>query len=127
MYTTKLTLAFGLLTSAATSVSALGCYSRGPTFGELTGGSVSGAVEYFCKNRAAAAGEIPSGAGIRDCYPFDGPRRIEIELRNEGGSQGLSESACADALMTEVGGCDNGSEQKHGDFWYRIDPNDGPC
>ena len=40
----------------ATSVSALGCYSRGPTYGDLTGGSVDGAIDYFCQNRAAAAG-----------------------------------------------------------------------
>ena len=110
----------------ATSVSALGCYSRGPTYGDLTGGSVDGAIDYFCQNRAAAAGELPNGATVSDCYPFDG-RRLEIQLRNEGGSQSISVDDCASALYIEVGGCDHGSEQKHGDFWYRIDPNDGPC
>ena len=123
----KSSLALGLLATAATSVSALGCYSRGPTFGELTGGSVQGAIEYFCKNRAAAAGEIGSGETLGDCYPFDGPRRIDIVLRNEGAVQGISEEACIEALDIEVGGCDHGSEQTHGDFWFRIDPNDGPC
>ena len=123
----KSSLALGLLATAATSVSALGCYSRGPTFGELTGGSVQGAIEYFCKNRAAAAGELATGARLRDCYPFDGPRRIEIELENDGAAQGISEAACTEALNIEVGGCEHGSEQKHGDFWFRIDPNDGSC
>jgi len=57
-----------------------------------------------------------------------GTNRIDWAIKNEGSADTtINFQACKDALSTEIGGCDSGSEQSHGGFWYRIDPNKGTC
>jgi hypothetical protein len=57
-----------------------------------------------------------------------GTNRIDWAVKNEGSADAtIDAQACKDALNWEIGGCDSGSEQSKGGFWYRIDPNEGKC
>ena len=66
--------------------------------------------------------------GVVNTVKETGTNRIDWAIRNDGSSDATIDfQACSDALNTELGGCDSGSEQSHGGFWYRIDPNEGKC
>ncbi|KAH7372188.1 hypothetical protein BKA64DRAFT_649389 [Cadophora sp. MPI-SDFR-AT-0126] len=69
------------------------------------------------------------GGCSQDCGgPVGGNRHIDWAIRNtSGGEKVMTWQMCNDAFNTEVDGCKQGSEQTHGDFWYRIDPNNGGC
>lgn len=123
------TLILGLLAAAGTTVSALGCYSNGPTFSDMRGGSVDGAISHFCNNF------VPRNFGgsqtVSHCYPFpedNSADQVQMVIKNnQGGSQGISYDECYQSFEIERGACTHGSEQNHGGFWYRIDPNNGKC
>ena len=67
-------------------------------------------------------------SGNRPVVVEKGTNRIDWAIRNDGSADvTIGFQACSDALNTELGGCDSGSEQVHGSFWYRIDPNWGAC
>jgi hypothetical protein len=53
----------------------------------------------------------------------------EIRLQDGGSVDSLvmSYEKCVNALNRELGGCSTGSEQNNGGFYYKIDPNNGPC
>lgn len=127
MYTSNLIL--GLLAGAGTTVNALGCYSNGPTFSNMRGGSVDGAISHFCTNYVPR--NFNSGQTISHCYPFpeiNSGDKVEMVIKNnQGGSQGMSYDECYHSFQIECGACFHGSEQNHGGFWYRIDPNNGKC
>ncbi len=119
MAPSALSLVLGVVAAAA--VDALGCYSRGPTFSDLRGGSIDGAVEYFCRNQASAAA-IGGSVTVSDCYPFGG-QSLDIQIRNfDTGEHAAAEQECLDSLRTELRACGHGSGQDHGVFWYRIAP-----
>jgi hypothetical protein len=66
--------------------------------------------------------------GVVDKVESTGTNRIDWAIKNEGSADATIDfQKCNDALNTEVGGCDSGSEQSHDGFWYRIDPNEGKC
>jgi hypothetical protein len=86
----------------------------------------------------ALADQMSSGLCVASCpYRCSGKRpivteagtnRIDWAIKNEGSTDATIDfQACSDALNTEIAGCDSGSEQSHGGFWYRIDPNEGKC
>ena len=57
-----------------------------------------------------------------------GTNRIEWYILNIGGGaddRAATWEECNAALNRELGGCSSGSEQKHGEFRYRIDPQKG--
>lgn len=67
-------------------------------------------------------------SGVVDKVESTGTNRIDWAIKNEGSADATIDfQKCSDALNTEVGGCDSGSEQSHDEFWYRIDPNEGSC
>jgi hypothetical protein len=67
-------------------------------------------------------------SGVVDKVESTGTNRIDWAIKNEGSADATIDfQKCSDALNTEVGGCDSGSEQSHDGFWYRIDPNEGKC
>jgi hypothetical protein len=56
--------------------------------------------------------------------------RIDWEIKYDGDgtdSRTLTFETCREAFETELAGCEHGSEQNHGGFWFRIDPNPGKC
>ena len=86
----------------------------------------------------ALADQMSSGLCVASCpsrckgktptVTETGTNRIDWAIRNDGTADATIDfQACSDALNTELGGCDSGSEQIHGSFWYRIDPNQGAC
>lgn len=119
-----------LLAVSAPLANALGCYSGGPTFSDLSGGSVDGAIQHFCRTYKPA--NFAPGQIITHCYPFpenNSRDRVQMELKNNDGNsqQGLSYDDCVHNFSVERGACAHGSEQNHGSFFYRIDPNNGKC
>jgi hypothetical protein len=72
---------------------------------------------------AAAPGRLYVGDGSWNHINW------EIRLQDGGSADNLimSYEKCVNALNRELGGCANGSEQNNGGFWYKIDPNYGPC
>lgn len=56
--------------------------------------------------------------------------RIEWEIAHDGNgddTRTMTYDICRNAFETELGGCENGSEQNHDGFWFRIDPNAMSC
>ncbi|KAE9375916.1 hypothetical protein N431DRAFT_454510 [Stipitochalara longipes BDJ] len=130
MYTARtMGLAFGVLATLPTAFS-LGCYTNGPTFDDLFAGTTFNNV-----NLANLIGGIATGAWPGDeiktwCFTFAGDSEYHVNIVVENNSafwQNLNENDAFDAALTEINACDHGSEQNHGDFYYRIDPNNGAC
>ncbi|KAK6860943.1 hypothetical protein PG995_004579 [Apiospora arundinis] len=127
MFFPKVQLAQAILAFTATLVTANGCYSKGPTFSDLLGGSVDGAITDFCNNyRGSATGP---NAEVTHCYPFtQSGNRLQMSLKNnQGNEQDISYDDCTKYFGVERSACSHGSEQDHGSFHYYIDPNDGNC
>jgi hypothetical protein len=67
-------------------------------------------------------------SGVVDKVESTGTNRIDWAIRNDGGADVTVDfQKCNDALNTEIGGCDSGSEISKDGLWYRIDPNEGKC
>ena len=77
---------------------------------------------------ALCIASCPSQCKGKETEVKTGTNRIDWAVKNEGSADAtIDAQACKDALNWEIGGCDSGSEQSKGGFWYRIDPNEGKC
>ncbi|KAM7213313.1 hypothetical protein V8F06_011324 [Rhypophila decipiens] len=123
-----LACAIPTMVTFSTRVSALGCYSHGPTFGDLAGGDrdVNAAIDDFCQKQTGS-GFFPSDTRA-GCYPYANNKRLDMSIQNQAGSyQTISKDECIRHYQREKGACDHGSEQLYSPFWVYIDPNDGGC
>ncbi len=134
---TKMLSLIGSLAVLLPAVSALptspelGCYSRGPTwddFAKLDGTTADTLPSDVCSYLS----DLPVKAGnqFNVClqWPDHNNLHVDVTLRNIGsGTNILSYVQCLLDVATEINGCSHGSEQNHGNFWYKLDPNDGSC
>lgn len=83
-----------------------------------------------CGNLPKEYGQgLCKGGCSQDCGGSSGGNRhIDWAIKNTSdGDRVMTWEICSAAFNTEVDGCKQGSEQTHGDFWYRIDPNSNGC
>ncbi|KZF25858.1 hypothetical protein L228DRAFT_242231 [Xylona heveae TC161] len=113
---------------AAQSVAALGCFGSGETYGQVTSDTsqLASARSSACNS---FAGSYPQGASRSLCASFpDTGTRINFSASNTASTpQTLTYDDCEAALTIEMNGCKRGSRQKHGNFEYLDDPNNGTC
>jgi hypothetical protein len=130
----------------STSANAIGCYVTGKSFDNMHGALNTfgvGTTEEV-KNDINTTCGIVAGKTFKrgdpsysrcstwEVYVGDGAwNHINWEIRlQDGGSADslvMSYEKCVNALNRELGGCSTGSEQNNGGFYYKIDPNNGPC
>lgn len=111
-----------------TSVNALGCFTSGELYGDLTtnGTALEEARTDFCE-LATSSGTYPQGASESGCFPFGENRLNFMVINNSGTTQTLTMGDCVAALTIEMNACSMGSMQNHGSFQYLDDPNAGAC
>jgi hypothetical protein len=125
MFASKALSLISLLAASTSLVNANGCYSHGPTFSDI-GGNVDATVERFCRDFIPRT--LAPRQTVSTCYGFGDLYGLEMLVQNlEGVAKGLSYEECYQSFEIERTACSHGSEQVHGSFWYRIDPNDGSC
>lgn len=77
------------------------------------------------------APETDTGLWTTDCFEGCSPgNHISWEIAHDGNgddTRTMTYDVCVSAFETELGGCENGSEQNHDGFWFRIDPNVFSC
>jgi hypothetical protein len=114
---------------AAKPTHALGCYTSGLTFGQVSSSHnlIAEARQRACRKFGGKT--YPQGGHDSLCVPFTATgNRIDFYVRNNAGTtQFLSYNDCVAALTIEMNACSRGSEQNHGQFFYRDDPNAGHC
>ena len=111
------------------SAHALGCYTTGLRYGDVSSNnnSIAQARQRACQRFGGKT--YSQGGGDSLCVSFPATRnRINFNIRNNAGTaRYLSYSDCIAALTIEMNACSRGSEQNHGNFFYRNDPNAGLC
>ncbi|KAK3314834.1 hypothetical protein B0H66DRAFT_605751 [Apodospora peruviana] len=108
----SLSILLTILTMLTSLVSALGCYSEGATFENLTGGG---------------GGEFDDGK-LGRCFGYANNLRLDIALRNVGDSLAwFGHKDCASYFQREKDGCVYGYEQVYDPWWVKVDPNYGDC
>ncbi|KAF5021778.1 hypothetical protein F66182_6153 [Fusarium sp. NRRL 66182] len=122
---TFMQLSLATLTSLP-AVLGLGCYSSGPTWFE-----VSQDHDGYYNTASLLCGEM----GSQFFYPGDeragclagSYRHLDWKIRYNGKKQHttMDPDDCKTAVQIEMYGCEHGSEQNHGDWWYHLDPNPG--
>lgn len=112
------------------AVIALGCYSSGPTWWQITefedhNGYYNTAWE-ICKGPAGGSNFWP-GSEKSGCLPGTFRRHVDWKIKYNGKQQGVrfDINDCMNYVQIEMHGCEHGSEQNHGDWWLYLDPNDG--
>lgn len=110
----------------ASPVNANGCYSSGETFSQVaTHDDIFSAMNDACNG---FAGTFLPGQQKTSCSAFPGGDRVDWGVTNiEGSSQALDASDCISAMTIEINACSQGSQQDHGSFNYKDDPNSGSC
>lgn len=86
-------------------------------------------------NSGGRGGELSAGFCGLGCDPNCGGPAVgsinhiiwEIHHDNDDAESTMTWEMCNKAFETEAGGCSSGSEQHHEGFWYKIDPQSGPC
>lgn len=127
-YSTNIFTAVIVALAAAKSANALGCFSGGLTYGDVSANNndIANARTNACNN---LQGSYAQGGSRDFCanFPATG-NRINFSVKNNAGTtQTLSASDCAAALTIEMNACSHGSNQNHGSFNYEDDPNAGSC
>ncbi|KXJ89495.1 hypothetical protein Micbo1qcDRAFT_206430 [Microdochium bolleyi] len=121
----------GLLTWAAAiaTASAWGCYPAGGVLWTeidraLGGPGVPAISKRICDG---AARDYYKGEKRDGCFNV-GNARVNWEVENiSDGEAVLTEGECNDSVLYEMFGCNAGSQQNHGSFYYYLDPNMGNC
>ncbi|KAM0719082.1 hypothetical protein Q7P37_004987 [Cladosporium fusiforme] len=140
------TLIPSALVLLAGSANALGCYSNGQSFknmhsaknaqgGPDTTNEVKDDINTTCDIVAGKTfnrGDPPyTRCSTWEVHVGDAAYNSinwAIRLSDNGeDSLVMSYDKCVDALNRELGGCEHGSEQNNGGFWWRIDPQWGAC
>lgn len=127
---TTLQLIGGFVAATLPAVTALGCYSAGPTFDDYLTAN-GGTIDEICGQIGQmVSGQYNAGEIYETCLDDQSDTihiTLKVKCNNWWFSEYLNAEDAKSACLTEAGGCDHGSEQNHGDFWYQIDPNDGTC
>lgn len=126
----------------ASSTNALGCYG-GWGFDEMHGRDSVNTIEEVKADIATTCGIVDGATFKRGDPPYTrcstwdayvGEKSfyhinwaIQLADTNDYESLVMTKEKCIGALEREVGGCNEGSEQNNGGFWYKIDPNFGEC
>ncbi|EME82887.1 uncharacterized protein MYCFIDRAFT_211186 [Pseudocercospora fijiensis CIRAD86] len=122
---TTLSAILAALASHPALVAANGCYSGGETWGQVAdAGTIAAARETFCNNNA---GDFAADQTKSSCANFDSGNSINWSVHINGVGTTLLSSDCVAALTIEINACEHGSEQDHGRFHYKADPNAGKC
>ncbi|KFZ23274.1 hypothetical protein V502_02246 [Pseudogymnoascus sp. VKM F-4520 (FW-2644)] len=120
-----LKLVIGLLAIALPTASA-GCYKRGPTFDDFyasSGWTQNKLVQAIANEFAGSYGPNEARGA---CFEANALFHVIVVLQHvKGNSEYMQASDIRNDGYTETGACQHGSESAHGDWWYRIDPEDG--
>jgi hypothetical protein len=130
-------LTAALLTLGGSQVNAIGCYNGGLRFSGLANvpadfieDGITARIEGFCSDQINRDGGVTTS--WNRCYNFY-TNRIDMQMKWIGADPAtfLSFEDCKAWFARERGGCDTGSEQNYsnslGEWWIRIDPNEGTC
>ncbi|KAK4953951.1 hypothetical protein LTR10_008555 [Elasticomyces elasticus] len=108
----------------STQASAYGCYSGGITFSDFgTLSDVEGIIKSATDKLATQHRTLKAherAYGRQDRIDFTVQNRLDTSI-------GLNTFTLYEGFRYESIACPHGSEQDHGNFFYIIDPNDGPC
>ncbi|KAI9733530.1 MAG: hypothetical protein M1834_009097 [Cirrosporium novae-zelandiae] len=120
-----LTLTLILLTFPP-SVQANGCYTSGLTWSDV---GISDSLSAYAKKACNSfKGSFHAKQSKRKCYNTENGDRVNFVVKNRKGVRNsLTEQDCHKNMLKEMKACDMGSEQDHGEFFYRDDPNGGKC
>ncbi|POS71088.1 hypothetical protein DHEL01_v210519 [Diaporthe helianthi] len=119
------------LLSAASTTITLGscCYYGGHSFSDIHGRLVDEAIGDFCERYVP--GNFIQGQKVSICYSFppnNSGNRVEMEIINKSqGSQGTSKEECKEKLIHFHNACERGGEEERDGFFWRVDPQTGPC
>ncbi|KAI1245949.1 hypothetical protein MGN70_012844 [Eutypa lata] len=129
----------GVIGNGWTVSDPLGCYSGGLPFNELHGDSADDLHEEVVRDINTTC-SLVDGTLLEPVQEWSycsewatqdgGVNSIQWVVANTGhgaDDRTIYWAECNAAFNTELGGCSTGSEQIHGDWWYRIDPQSGPC
>lgn len=128
------------------SANAIGFYVGGKNFGNMHGSLEASGVDTYEEEKADIKSTCDIVAGKTFKHgdpPYSRCRTWEVYVGDEtlnhinweirladGGSDDsfvMSYEKCVNALKRELDACATSSEQNNGGFWYKIDPNNGPC
>ncbi|KXT01940.1 hypothetical protein AC578_2561 [Pseudocercospora eumusae] len=114
------------LASYSALVAANGCFSGGDTWGQVADAdTIATARETFCRD---SAGNFAADQTKTACVDnFASGNSINWSVHVNGVGATLLSSDCDAALTIEINACEHGSEQDHGRFHYKADPNSGKC
>ncbi|KAK5694541.1 hypothetical protein LTR97_009131 [Elasticomyces elasticus] len=118
----------------STQASAYGCYSGGITFSDFgTLSDVEGIIKSATDKLATQHRTLKAHERVNHCQTLHNQAygrqdRIDFTVQNRlDTSIGLNTFTLYEGFRYESIACPHGSEQDHGNFFYIIDPNDGPC
>ncbi|KAK3703178.1 hypothetical protein LTR37_014655 [Vermiconidia calcicola] len=139
-----LPIAFLTLTACVSQVKGLGCYDDGLLdnsdfkYSRLHGASrdtydeVRNDINRFCNlmdGRTFRGDERFTDCSTWEVYDFEEYSHInwEVSLYSGQGDWTIRPDYCISALNWELDHCSNGSEQEHGGFLFKMDPNPEAC
>ncbi|KAF5571965.1 hypothetical protein FPANT_13448 [Fusarium pseudoanthophilum] len=116
------------LAAAIPATSALGCYSRGPTWDQVNVQRGNEGFPVIAKEicgTGGGAGDYPANYEVEGCLA-GGDVHANYKIKNNlNAYSALDYSKCIDSVLTEMFACSHGSEQNHVGFFFYLDPNDG--
>ncbi|KAF7192465.1 hypothetical protein HII31_06205 [Pseudocercospora fuligena] len=119
---TKSAAILATLASQSALVAANGCFTGGYTWGQVADAdTIATARETFCNNSAGIFAADQTKTACAD--NFDSGNSINWSVHVNGVGTTLLSSDCDAALTIDFNACEHGSEQDHGSFHYKADPN----
>ncbi|KAK3658831.1 hypothetical protein LTR56_001702 [Elasticomyces elasticus] len=108
----------------STQTSAYGCYSGGITFSDFgtlndVEGIIKGATDILAYQHSTLQPH-ERAYGRQDRIEFYVQNRLDTPT-------GVNTFTLYEGFRAESIACPHGGEQDHGNFFYIIDPNEGPC
>jgi hypothetical protein len=116
-----------ILTTTLPFASANGCFSGGETYNQVGSHSDIVHARHVACNKMS--GSFNANQLKIHCASFSkSGNRINFSVKNNlDNSAHLTQNECLAAFTIEMNACDHGSEQDHGSFHYKDDPNAGKC
>ncbi|KAK3644014.1 hypothetical protein LTR56_009866 [Elasticomyces elasticus] len=113
----------------STQASAYGCYSGGITFSDFGGlSAVEATIKGATDKLATQHPELQPHERTVHNQAYGRQDRIDFTVQNRlDFPKTVTTFILYEGFRAESIACPHGSEQDRGDFFYIIDPNDGPC